>query len=35
MLEDALGGRREEKSTIEVYVTGQDAEGLLNLNAEE
>lgn len=35
VLEDALGGRHQEKSTIEVYVTGQDAEGLLKLEAEE
>ena len=36
VLEDALGGRhRENRATIEVYVAGQDAEGLLNLEAEE
>ena len=36
MLEDALGARHQEKrATVEVYVAGQDAEGLLNLGAEE
>ena len=36
MLEDALGAREQGKrATIEVYVAGQDAEGLLNLEAEE
>ena len=36
VLEDALGAARHGgKSTIEVYVTGQDAEGLLKLEAEE
>ena len=35
MLEDALGAKQNERATIEVYVAGQDAEGLLNLEAEE
>lgn len=35
VLEDALGARNGEKANIEVYVTGQDAEGLLNVEAEE
>ena len=36
MLEDALGARDQRKrATVEVYVAGQDAEGLLNLDAEE
>ena len=35
VLEDALGARHQEKAKIEVYVTGQDAEGLLKLEAEE
>lgn len=35
VLEDALGSRHQEKATVEVYVTGQDAEGLLKLEAEE
>ena len=35
VLEDALGARQQERATIEVYVAGQDAEGLLNLQAEE
>ena len=35
VLEDALGAKHQERATIEVYVAGQDAEGLLNLDAEE
>ena len=35
VLEDALSARQQEKATIEVFVTGQDAEGLLKLEAEE
>ena len=35
VLEDALRARQQEKATIEVYVSGPDAEGLLNLEAEE
>ena len=35
VLEDALGARQQERATIEVYVAGQDAEGLLKLEAEE
>lgn len=35
VLEDALGARHQEKANIEVYITGQDAEGLLKLEAEE
>lgn len=35
VLEDALGARHQEKVNIEVYVTGQDAEGLLKLEAED
>ena len=35
VLEDAFGRRGEEKATMEVYVAGQDAEGLLKLDAEE
>lgn len=35
VLEDALGARHQEKASMEVYVTGQDAEGLLKLEAEE
>ncbi len=35
VLEDALSARQQGKATIEVFVTGQDAEGLLKLEAEE
>lgn len=35
VLEDALGAGHQERATIEVYVTGQDAECLLKLEAEE
>ena len=36
VLEDALDARHQGKrGTVEVYVAGQDAEGLLNLEAEE
>ncbi len=35
VLEDALSARQQEKATIEVFVTGHDAEGLLKLEAEE
>ena len=35
VLEDAHGGRHQERATIQVYVSGQDAEGLLKLEAEE
>lgn len=35
VLEDALVTRHQEKATVEVYVSGQDAEGLLKLEAEE
>ena len=36
VLEDALRARHQEKrATVEVYIVGQDAEGLLNLEAEE
>lgn len=35
VLEDALVTRQQEKATIEVYVSGQDAECLLKLEAEE
>ncbi|CAD6576115.1 MAG: hypothetical protein ASARMPREDX12_007733 [Alectoria sarmentosa] len=35
VLEDALGARHQEKASMEVYVTGQDAEGLLKLEAED
>ena len=35
VLEDALGGRNQEKAIVEVYVSDQDAEGLLNLEAKE
>lgn len=35
VLEDAISSRQQEKATVEVYVAGQDAECLLNLNAEE
>lgn len=35
VLEDAVGSRHQAKATVEVYVTGQDAEGLLKLEAEE
>ena len=34
-LEDALGSKHQERATIEVYVAGQDGDGLLNLEAEE
>ena len=35
VLEDAQGARHQKKATIQVYVVGQDAEGLLKLEAEE
>ena len=35
VLEDAQGARHQERATIEVYVSGQDAEGLLKLEAVE
>ena len=37
VLEDALSARNQhqERATVQVYVTGQDAEGLLKLEAEE
>lgn len=35
VLEDAISSRQQEKATVEVYVAGQDAECLLNLNAED
>lgn len=34
-LEDALGSKHQERTTIEVYVAGQDGDGLLNLEAKE
>ena len=35
VLQDALDARNQERATITAYVAGQDAEGLLNLEAEE
>lgn len=35
VLEDAICSREQNKATLEVYVTGQDAECLLKLEAEE
>ncbi len=35
VLQDALDARNQERAIIIAYVAGQDAEGLLNLEAEE